>query len=216
MNATNTPRAARRALLVRRYRSLRVSGAAALSLLTVRAIEAETSREAARLAARITKERTHDRAATDDDNAIAAASIPMTGEAQGVSLSGYLLTPADRATLAADLGRAPRALVTVTPAPAALDEPLPRDYVAAPVESFTPALIADPQIEAEAARDAAAVGFESDYDEHPADYAPIAVEIARPTPAPVNPAPVPVAPAPRQPKQNFAQFLAARGMLAAL
>ncbi len=141
-------RQARRTLLVRRFRSLRLGGAAALSLLTVRAIDAETSREAARIADGITKSRARDRSAQDDTP---AAEI---GESHGLSLRGYTLTHADRATLAASLGRAPVSLI-VKAAPVATDDPLPEDYRPAPIDPYVSIMVADPELDAQAAIEAA-------------------------------------------------------------
>jgi hypothetical protein len=191
MNATLS-RNARRALLVRRFRSLRLGGAAALSLLTVRAIDAESSREAARIAASIAKGRERDRSVQDD------TPIAEIGESHGLSLRGYTLTHADRATLAASLGRAPRALV-VKSAPVVNDEPIDPGFIPAPVEPYAPIITHDPAIDAQAAieaaaevaeieardaRDADALSFVSDLESGIVDYTPAIPTIA--TVAPVD------------------------------
>jgi hypothetical protein len=170
-------------------RSLQLGAAAVLSLSTVRALDAESVRDAGRHVARSMKARALDRSLSDADETEIAAigAIPLTGEAHGLSLRGDLLTPAERARLAADLGRAPRAVVTyATPAPV-IDpaELLPADHVAAEVAPYEPILMADAEIDAQAAheaaieiaameRDAAAVAFESDLASGITDYPPAA------------------------------------------
>lgn len=196
----------------RSYRASLRGGALVLaSLSTVRTVEAIDSRNADRLAVQIVREHsTDDNTADGDDSATLASAARITGEAEetrpGAVLGAYLLSPAERAAIRAARPGARSLVLRAAPAPAAEDEPLPPDFVPAPVPDYSPLLIAispeeTAQIAAEAAaefaereridaRDAAAVSFVSDYAEHGPDFAPVVPRVVRPVASVANAAPM--------------------------
>lgn len=178
---TNT----RRSLLVSRFRSLRNAGTfAVLSVGTINALAAIEANQAKHLMKRIAKERSTDDRLSDIEGGI-IGPIEQADQVAPVSvrLSDALLTDAERASLPNYRGTVYR-----TAAPVAAEEPLPSDFVPAPVEEYAPLIVRDAEIERQArieadaeiaqiARDTDATSFDSEFDKgHPIDFAPIAVQ----------------------------------------
>lgn len=193
-----------RAAIAARLRNMRKAGALALvSLSTLRALSAVEDRAMGRLVRSIVTAGKTDDNTRDEETLGVASSLELSAETAPQSTfsgNGYTLTLADRANLAAAMGRLPRSNVFRNAPLAAPDDPadlLPANYVPATIAPYSPILAHDPAIDAQAAREAAAELAAQDLldDEMfvgPIDYSPgftvtapvkVAAVKAQPTPA---------------------------------
>lgn len=157
-----------RAAIAARLRNMRKAGAlgALVSLSTLRALSVVEDRGSGR---------------DSRDNKHQHAPQNVNGGGRG----GYLLTPTDRAQLAIVLGRLPKSNVFASDPIAPSDDPadlLPSNFVPLPIAPYSPILIRDAEIEAQAAREAAieieAREMVADMFYAPIDYSPDAGRVA--------------------------------------
>ncbi len=133
-------------------------GALALaSLSTVRALQSHESAENARfMSAKANERRTDDNTVDSDEVGAFVYGETVTNRTIPASFASALLSPSERATLCAVRPQSVslvfrKAAVAISEA----DEPLPSDFVPAPVAPYESALIADAAIEEQAMREAA-------------------------------------------------------------